>query len=135
MSDILADLAQVDLRDPYLLRLKEIGKELRESAEAALAVGPVLRFMEANRHQELGTPGPLVHFLESVPGYETSLIESLERMPTQQTVWMLNRLINAASDDEEKPLLDLMRRIAGTAEEADVRQDAIDFLEFQDDPE
>lgn len=132
VSDIVRDLERVDIGDSYLPRLRELCEELAGSDEPALAVEPVLRFMEANRHRELGMPGPLVHFLEKVPGYDKELIRSLERTPTQHTVWMLNRLINAADEEHEGPLLELMRTIALTAEDSDVRQDAIEFLEFQE---
>ena len=132
VSDIVRDLQLVDLGDPYLRRLKELCDELASCDEPASAVEPVLRFMEANRHRELGMPGPLVHFLEKVPGYEEALIRSLERAPTQHTVWMLNRMINAADEEHEAPLLELMRTIASTEEDSDVRQDAIEFLEFQE---
>lgn len=43
-----------------------------------------------------GTPGALVHYVESFykKGYEELLEKSVRNAPTVHTVWMLNRLIN-----------------------------------------
>jgi hypothetical protein len=132
LAEILSDLERVDLGDPYLIRLTAICDELRQSEDGAAALEPVFRFMEANGDRELGAPGPLVHFIEGVPGFERALLRSLERAPTTHTVWMLNRMINVANDDEVQALLDLMRRIASTSEDDAVRREAIEFLEFQE---
>jgi len=52
--------------------------------------------MESHSTIDYGTPGPLVHFLEGFygAGYEAELISSVQRRPTPQTAWMLNRMIN-----------------------------------------
>lgn len=70
-------------------------------------VEPILRFVEGNPLLDFGTPGPLVHYLEGFygNGYEELLIESIKRMPTSHTVWMLNRLIHGAKDADNKRLL------------------------------
>lgn len=43
---------------------------------------------------DLGTPGPLVRTLESLPGYESFLVESVRRAPAPLTIWMVNRILN-----------------------------------------
>src|SRR5712671_5533785 len=67
-------------------------------------VEPILRFMESNPGLDLGSPGPLVHFVERFygNGYEQKLIDSLQRKPTPHTVRMLNRVINGTNDPAEK---------------------------------
>jgi hypothetical protein len=62
------------------------------------AIEPVLQFMEVHPAVDFGTPGPLVHFIERFRGrgYEEVLVQSIHRRPTAHTLWMLNRLINAA---------------------------------------
>ena len=64
------------------------------------AVEPVLRFIEAQSSVEIGSPGPLVHFVERFrgDGYVELLVESLARKPTQHTVWMLSRAILATTE-------------------------------------
>jgi hypothetical protein len=70
----------------------------------AEAVGAVLRFMECHSQLHYGTPGALVHFVESVctDAYEDQLIESINRKPTFTTVWMLHRLMNVTQPSEHK---------------------------------
>lgn len=64
------------------------------------AVEPVLRFMESHPDIEYGSPGALVHFVERFHhrGYEQLLLDSLSRLPTGITTWMLNRLMNGTRD-------------------------------------
>ena len=51
---------------------------------------------------ELGTPGPLVHTLETLRGgYEMLLAESVRRKPTLLSVWMVNRILNVNPPDAE----------------------------------
>jgi hypothetical protein len=57
---------------------------------------------EIDARFDLGTPGPLVHTLESLPDYQEFLVASLRRQPTPLTVWMLNRIINGTTDNQER---------------------------------
>jgi hypothetical protein len=68
------------------------------------AVRPILQFMEEHPTIDFGLPGPLVHFTERFygNGYEQELLLSIQRRPTQHTVWMLNRLINGTRDGATK---------------------------------
>jgi hypothetical protein len=73
--------------------------------------------MEDHSDLDFGTPGPLVHFVECFhrKGYESKLVESVERKPTSHTLWMLNRLINGTDEGEERRrLVDLMERARRT---------------------
>jgi hypothetical protein len=63
------------------------------------AVEPILRFIKKHPDVDYGTPGPLVHFVETFPNYEEKLIQSVERQPTPNTVGMLNRVINGKHTD------------------------------------
>jgi len=53
------------------------------------AVQTILRFMEENPALDYGTPGALVHFVETFSGYDEELYASLARRPTEHTVWMV----------------------------------------------
>lgn len=49
----------------------------------------------------LGSPGPLVHTLESfAPKYEEYLLESLARKPTGIAVWMAERISRSPGKDK-----------------------------------
>ncbi len=77
------------------------------------AVEPVLRFMELHPSVEIGSPGPLVHFVERLrdDGYVELLVESIARRPTEHTVWMLSRAILAATEPSaRKELVQVMER-------------------------
>lgn len=55
------------------------------------------RFIERNADADLGTPGPLIQFLERFyPRYCARLVESVQRRPTLYTLWMLNRILNSS---------------------------------------
>ncbi|CAN7587956.1 hypothetical protein LJR084_004415 [Variovorax sp. LjRoot84] len=105
--------------------LADLGDDLVQSWLSAnvgvAAVEPVLRFMEAHSDWDLGTPGPLVHFVERFhgQGYEGELIASVERKPTAHTLWMLNRLINGERDGQRKARLLGLLSAAATAPNAE----------------
>lgn len=84
---------------------------------------------------ELGTPGPMVHELEGLAGYEHQLIESVARFPTPLTVWMVNRLMNSLDKRDERwaRLLDLLKQAAlATRAARGAREDAKDFVLYQE---
>jgi len=66
------------------------------------AVEPILRFIENHPDVEYGTPGPLIHFVETFPNYDEKLFESIKRQPTPDTVGMLNRVINGKRNDPQE---------------------------------
>jgi hypothetical protein len=51
--------------------------------------------MERMPDVELGSPGPLVHTLEAIPGYESYLVNSVRKQPSLLSVWMVNRMLNS----------------------------------------
>src|SRR5262249_47479882 len=84
----------------------------------------------------LGSPGPLVHSIESV-GYEQFLpllVDSVRRQPTYLNVWMVNRILNAdIPDDHRQQLLGLLRSVStSSAAPTDVAEQANDFLRQQE---
>lgn len=132
VRDILGDLDRLDFAGDYMARLYEVCDELEDAPDSATAVEPVLRFIERNAERDLGAPGPLVHFIETVSGYEEALLQSLQRLPTDLTVWMLNRILNVAEDEQRSRYLELMRSIAGdSAVNRDARDAALSFLRHQ----
>lgn len=88
--------------------------------------------MERLDSSDLGSPGPLVHTLESVgDGYQPFLEESVRRKPSPLALWMVNRVLNSHPDDHERWLellrLSVSHPLAGGA----ARQEAREFLAFQ----
>jgi hypothetical protein len=88
--------------------------------------------MERLDDVDLGSPGPLVHALESTGnGYEPRLEASVRRKPSPLSVWMVNRILNADRADR-RSWLDLLTEAAShpLASEA-THADARAFLAHQ----
>jgi hypothetical protein len=84
---------------------------------------------------ELGTPGPLVHELEKLTGYEPQLIESVIRFPTPLTIWMLNRVMNTLETNDESwvRLLEVLKGAAVATNAAPgAREEARQFVQYQE---
>jgi Domain of Unknown Function (DUF1080) len=126
-------LTQTDFGDGKdgLDRLEQLCKEVRKLRVKAGA--PLLfRTMERLGDADLGTPGPLVHTLEAWKGYQPFLIESIDRKPTPLTVWMINRIINADAPNADE-WLERLRNVAKHKKTSRATKDeAADFIEFQE---
>ncbi len=93
----------------------------------------LLALLERHPQADFGTPGPLVHALESQPGYPDLLAASLERQPTELTAWMANRLLNSKlpRDDRTAWLKRLTVVTSHPKAAPSVRDSTIRFLDFQ----
>lgn len=117
-------------------RLYEILDALQSLApELRLAVVPaIFGLIERYPEAELGSPGPLVHELESIPGYESFLQHSVSRQPAPLSIWMVNRILNAEIPlrDRSNWLQSLRKVLNHPSASEESRQAARDFLEHQD---
>jgi hypothetical protein len=113
-------------------RLDELCDEMREVNDPAACVPVMFRTIERLDFVELGTPGPLVHTLETWRGgYEHLLAQSVRRKPTPLSVWMVNRILNARPPDAET-WMGLLRSVAGNpAASAHTKAKAQRFIDFQ----
>ncbi|MFT3962822.1 hypothetical protein [Propionivibrio sp.] len=95
----------------------------------------IFLFLEGHETTDIGNPGPLVHFAESLPygSYKKLLFESLLRKPTGHSIGMLNAMINGAKTDGERlQLLNAMRAASmHYLASAEAKGLAIHFLEYQ----
>ncbi|GJI89633.1 hypothetical protein [Duganella hordei] len=108
--------------------LQSLAPELRTPAVPA-----TLSLIERHPNAELGSPGPLVHELESIPGYESFLRDSVLRQPADLNVWMVNRILNAeVSQDVRVGWLSVMNQVLKHSRASkEVQQMVADFLEHQ----
>ena len=125
----------IDSSEDYarLDRLDELMAHLSENHDGQLACEAMLNVLERHPQVEFGAPGQLVHTLESYRGqYEGLLLASLDRQPTAMTVWLLNRMINAATGPEKNQLVAHLHRLR-THPRADAQaQDTAEaFYRFQ----
>ncbi len=114
-------------------RLQFLCDELVEISEPTTCTPIMFRLMERLDRSDLGTPGPLVHAIEKLRGgYESLLAESLRRKPSPLTIWMANRILNTNPTDTNEWLA-LLRSIADHPEASILaKQEAADFLIFQE---
>jgi|SRR5471030_50595 len=70
--------------------LQQLTPDLR-----APVIPAILGLIERHPEAELGSPGPLVHELESIPGHESFLRDSVLRHPADLNIWMVNRIFNS----------------------------------------
>lgn len=112
-EEITKQLEAIADSDDFEYRSGELRDALTAAHGGIETVEPILRFMEAHPDIEYGIPGPLVHYMEKFyrKGYEEKLLESVERTPTDHTLWMLNRLINDAKNTAvRRQLVGVMKR-------------------------
>lgn len=137
MSKIAQALDALHASDPS-------GDLVSELDELLAHVGPsdtnddsfrsAFRFFERHAACDLGSPGPLVHWLEkSFPRYIDALVESVNRRPTEYTLWMVNRILNANVNAQARSALVAALRSASlrTDVESSTSTSARDFLKAQ----
>jgi hypothetical protein len=89
-------------KDNNVQALYQIFDGFNQLADRRLAAAAMFNVMERFPEADLGSPGPIVHHLESIGEYESLLVESLVRKPTMLTTWMANRILNSKSDLVER---------------------------------
>jgi hypothetical protein len=98
-------------------------------------VPAMFALMERFPDAYMGTPGPLVHSIESLGAerYEPLLTDSVRRQPVELNVWMINRMLNANLQPEHRRLLlDLLRSVPEHPNVTPrIAQLARSFLEYQ----
>ena len=105
---------------------------LDEDPKKRDAVPAIFRFIEAHSDKDLGSPGPLVHFIEEESDYFIELENSALRKPTDLTVWMINRIINGAEPNDRRRWLAILAEIACNPNaDAETIESAKEFIEYQ----
>lgn len=116
--------------------ISELTDDLKKNSDGQLACESLIKLLERHPSIEFGSPGEPVHTLEHYLGYyEKFLFASVDRQPTQMTVWMLNRIINGESDNKKKKQLLSQLKKCSTHPLADeiARETATEFLDYQND--
>jgi hypothetical protein len=113
-------------------RLDELCDAMRAVNDPATCAPVMFRTMERMDVVDLGSPGPLVHTLETWRGgYEQLLAESILRKPTPLSVWMVNRILNARPVDAESWMALLRAVVGNPAASAEAKAEAARFVEYQ----
>jgi len=105
---------------------------LEQDPNKRKAVAAIFRFFEVHSDKDLGSPGPLVHFLEEENDYLSELEKSVLRKPTDLTVWMINRIMNGADSQYRKHWLAILGQVINHPEaDADAIESAKGFIDYQ----
>ena len=101
--------------------------------EPRQAVPLLFDWFEAHAGQHVGSPGAFVHFIEEKLDFFPLLLASLARRPTGITVWMVNRIANAATDAPEiQQWIDVLQAaLVHPMADDECRDDAQHFLQRQ----
>ena len=97
------------------------------------AIPELFGVMERMPDADLGSPGPLVHTLEALKGYEAELIRSVRRSPSLLSVWMVNRILNTDLPSATRDSYMSLLNEAATRSDVPraVRDDARGFVQLQ----
>jgi len=140
LSDIAADLAVLTAHDfDYANtsahgweRLDALCDEIRAVNDPSACAPLLLGTMERLDGVDLGTPGPLVHTLEIWSGgYESLLLQSIQRKPSFLSVLMVNRILNARPVNADVWIALLRSVLDNPAATAATRAEAQRFIEYQ----
>jgi hypothetical protein len=114
-------------------RLRELTDALMSAPEPEKAIPELFSVMERLPDVDLGSPGPLVHTLERLRGYEAELGRSVRRQPSLLSVWMVNRILNMhLSEDSRQSYITLLSEAATHPNVPEsVREDARSFMALQ----
>lgn len=87
-----------------LYRLYQLFEDFRSLPDRDRAAPAMFGLLERFPDAEFGSPGPLVHELEAIPGHLPLLRDSVRRQPAYHTVWMINCLLNTELPSEQREL-------------------------------
>lgn len=127
--NIIIKKIEVSIGSDFEVVLDEYMEEIENNYNQLETVKPLLELMERHPLIDFGSPGGIVHFVEKFykKGYEEELLDSLKRMPSLHTIWMLNRLINGTDNPEN--YLSLMKEISQSETYSkEIRDQALYFL-------
>ena len=140
-EQIVAGFRSLEASDFDLSNVNAQGRErLYELTDAVMTLpspektmSEMFALMERLPESDLGSPGPLVHTLETFPRYEDELLKSVRRRPTVLSVWMINRILNTdLAGDVRSDLLAVLREAEVHPEAtSEVREQARDFIKVQ----
>jgi hypothetical protein len=117
-----------------LKKLQGALDELFASGQAELGVDALLRIFERFPDKDCyGVFWSILHGLESLPGYEVRLVESIRRQPSEFSLLMINRILNGGQTRAgEVDLMGLLEEIAADPKySTSVREEAREYIEWQ----
>ena len=132
VSEIIADIEDFRPSKGNWLGLDALLQELFLSGSASVGIDAMLHVFERCPGEDgAGVFWSIVHGLESLPGYENRLVESIRRVPSAFALLMVNRLLNAECREVGSVwLLSLLEQVAeDETARPELRQEALEILD------
>lgn len=132
ISEIIADIEGFKPSKGNWLGLDALLQELFLSGSSPVAIDAMLHVFERYPGEDgAGVFWSIVHGLESLPGYESRLVESIRRVPSDFALLMVNRLLNGECREVGgERLLSLLERVArDETARPEIRQEAQEILD------
>jgi hypothetical protein len=114
-------------------RLYDLLENFSSLPDRGRVVPAMFALLEAYPEADFGWPGPLVHELEAIDGYEGELKKSLLRKPIYTTVWMVNRILNSGLSPQARQdwLSELKAALVHSGAPQDAKEQAQEYLDYQ----
>ena len=108
MENLKQRLSELKLKsEDDLDALNSILEEIKAADYPKDFILPLLHVLECNPNFDFGTPGYLVSTIEKISVKFTSeeyfdvLIQSVERVPMEYNLWLMNRMMNTFEDKSQ----------------------------------
>jgi hypothetical protein len=138
MDQLVADLDAYEPTDDSVAneeRLQILVDIWEGLPDREVALPAFIRLFERYpEYNGLGEPGPLVHAVEQVPGYEDEVIASLGQVPNYYGVWILGRILDRnTTPDQRARVLGLLHQLAANEDiPGSIRALARETYEFRE---
>ena len=112
-------------------KVNELCEELKSNNHPKELLEDLFIVLEKNPHFNFGMPGNLVRAIEKhykEPGYQDYIIKSIERIPTEYNLWLLQRLLNTFETDEKEIGVIIFRKILKETTDAGIKEMLEDFM-------
>jgi hypothetical protein len=113
-------------------KVNDICEELNSSNHPRELLGDLFNILENNPHFNFGMPGNLIRAIEKhykEPDFQDYIIKSIERVPTEYNLWLLQRLLNTFETDKEKEIgVNIFRKILKETTDAGIKEMLEDFM-------
>jgi hypothetical protein len=132
ITQIIADIDAFQPMDGNWLGLDALLSDLFQSDSPESGMDAMFRIFERYPEEDgCGVFWSIVHGLESLPAYESKLVEAVRRVPTEFSLIMVYRLLNADCNEVDGiSLLELLEQIAkDEAIHPQLRKEIQEYLE------
>lgn len=134
IREIISKIEGFEPTDEGWLELDALIQRLLASEHPERGIDALLGVLERFPEEDgYGVFWSILHALESLPGYQNKLIESVIRSPSEMTITMINRMLNSGlTEVDGTNLLKLMENVATNQNySASIREEAKGYIEWQ----